>query len=396
MLPSPAETARALFRQRHGRPARWVARAPGRVNLIGEHVDYNDGPVLPLAIDAGVVLAGSPRADGLARIWSASLGQLAEFSVAETIRPGAPAWSNYLRGVVAGFQRRGVTVPGFDAVLVSDLPHGSGLSSSAALEVATATLLEALTETTLAPAEKALLCQRAEHEFAGVPCGIMDQFASVFGRKDHVLLLDCRSREVSPIAWPGSEASFLIMDTRVKHRLADGAYAQRRASCELAAKTLGVTSLRDFPVKRLPEAEAKLDPVTFRRVRHVVTEIARTFHAIPTINHNDFHALGKLMAASHASLRDDYEVSCPELDALVRAAEAIGPAGGVLGCRMTGGGFGGSAIALVRPEAVEAVKDAIRNDCRKLFGNEPGFLVTGAAEGAALESGGGLQERPCP
>jgi galactokinase len=354
--------------------------------LIGEHVDYNGGPVLPLAIERQVMIAGAPNDGSLGRIWSESFGEWSEIPLGSKIQTGPPRWSGYIRGVLDGFARKGVVIPGFDAAVVSDVPHGCGLSSSAALEVAAATLIESVAGVTLEPAEKALLCQTAEQEYAGVPCGIMDQFASVFGRKNHVILIDCRTRQVTPIPLPSNGVAFLVIDTGVKHSLADGAYAERRRSCDAAARKLGVDSLRDWPADRLTEARGKLDPVLFKRTRHVVTEIDRTYASVGIIRDGDWARFGQLMYASHGSLRDDYEVSCPELDEIVRLAEEIGVIGGVLGCRMTGGGFGGSAIALVKADALRSAQDRLLDGYRRRFPDGVTFLVTGAADGASIET----------
>lgn len=364
-------------------------RAPGRINLIGEHVDYNDGVVLPFAIGPQLAMAAAPNETRIVRIASAGWDRKLAIALDQPLSRGQPEWSNYIRGVLAGIQQRGITINGFDAVIESDLPHGAGLSSSAALTVGTATLIEALLGRPLPPAEKALLCWRAESDFAGLPCGIMDQFACVFGRENHLLLLDCRSQALAPIPWPEDAPAFLIIDTQVKHSLAHTAYAERRQTCEDAARTLGVASLRDWPVGRLREAEARLSPVAFRRVRHVVTEIARTFAAAEAIRAADWIGLGRLMFASHASLRDDYEVSCPELDEVVRLAASIGTAGGLIGCRMTGGGFGGSAIAVVRPDALDTVQARLQSEYQSRFPLGLSFLMTRPAAGASVIFSGG-------
>ena len=381
---SLAARARELFDRKFGCPPTWIARAPGRVNLIGEHIDYNDGPVLPLAIERRVVVAGASNGEPYGTVWSADWNE----KVIIPLSGPAPArdrhWSNYILGVVSGFRRRGIPVPGFDAVIVADLPHGCGLSSSAALEVATATFIEALADIALPLGEKALLCQRAEHDFAGVPCGIMDQFASVFGLRNHAILIDCRSREIQPIALPPSDTVFLIIDSGVKHSLAHSEYGARRQDCESASRILGVASLRDLGVERLGEAYAKLEPRLFRRVRHVVTEIARTFASAERLRAGDWVTVGQLMYASHASLRDDYEVSCPELDEIVRLAQRLGISGGVLGCRMTGGGFGGCAIALAQKSMLAGIQESIAQGYRSRFGVQAGFFVTTAADGASV------------
>ena len=383
--PTLVAEARRVFAERFGGAPMHLVRAPGRVNLIGEHLDYNDGPVLPLAIGPQIVFAAAPNGLEVVRLWSAVFGEGCEISLTEPLTRGEPGWSNYLRGVFAGWRQTGRAVPGFDAVIVSDLPVGGGLSSSAALEVGAATLLEALTGTPLVPEDKALLCQRAEHDFAGLPCGFMDQFACVFGREDQLLLLDCRSRETKLIPWTAYELAFLVIDTQVKHDLATTAYAERRHTCEVSASQLSVSSLRDWPVTRLAEAQSQLDPTAFRRVRHVVTEIDRTFAAATAIQAGDWSELGRLMFASHASLRDDYEVSCAELDEVVWIAADLGTGGGVIGCRMTGGGFGGSAIALVWSEQCAAVQERVLSAYARRFPRGLKFLVTRAANGASVQ-----------
>ena len=382
--PALVAEARSVFVARFGRAPTQLVRAPGRVNLIGEHLDYNDGPVLPLAIEPQILFAAAPNGLECVRLWSAVFGEGCEISLTEPLTRGKPGWSNYLRGVFVGWCQTGRTVPGFDAVIAADLPVGGGLSSSAALEVGMATLIEALTGASLIPEEKALLCQRAEHDFAGLPCGFMDQFACVFGREDHLLLLDCRTRETTLIPWTKDDLAFLVIDTQVKHDLATSAYADRRRTCEATARQLGVTSLRDWPEVRLSEAESLLDAIAFRRVRHVVTEIARTFAAASAIQAGVWSELGRLMFASHASLRDDYEVSCAELDEVVRLTQELGEAGGVLGCRMTGGGFGGSAIALVRREQLASVQERLQSAYARRFPRGVKFIVTRAADGASV------------
>jgi galactokinase len=351
-----ASRAARLFEKIHGHAPRWAAVAPGRVNLIGEHTDYNDGFVLPMAIERQTILMADRADERQATFHSMTTGETASFSLrGGSIPRGEPAWSNYVRGVVAGFQQLNLPLGGFNAVIDSDVPLGGGLSSSAALEVSTATLLEAMTGHSLAPVAKALLCQKAEHDYAGVPCGIMDQFVSVMGKKDHLLLLDCRSRatELVPMSDPG--LAVLIINTNVRHKLADGEYARRRAQCEAVAGALKVRTLRDVTLEKLHQAREKLDEVNYRRARHVLTENDRTLQAAEALRAGNWPALGKLMYESHASLRDDYELSCRELDAVVEIAQGIGTKGGVFGCRMTGGGFGGCAVALVKASVVEGV-----------------------------------------
>ncbi|MEX0643229.1 MAG: galactokinase, partial [Pirellulales bacterium] len=359
------------FHIRYGRDPRWIVAAPGRVNIIGEHIDYNDGFVLPMAIDRYCVIAAGEKhidvehiandegADHLSFVMRSVSLSATIFSAAtddEAVIPlDAPArhstlghWSNYVAGVLAGCAARGMRPPGFQAVVESAVPVGGGLSSSASLEVATATLVEAMTGVQLEPVEKALLCQQAEHEYAGVPCGIMDQFASVMCHTNHLLLLDCRSRHVEHIPLFDPTITVLIFNTNVKHELSGGEYAERRGRCEVAARKLGVASLRDATLTKLEANRSLLDPVEFRRARHAISEIARTTEATSAIKAGDWPLVGRLMFASHDSLRDDYEVSCHELDLLVEFARGIGSDGGMIGSRMTGGGFGGCTVSLVR------------------------------------------------
>jgi galactokinase len=350
-----AERSAELFAKCFGRPPRWIVAAPGRVNLIGEHTDYNDGFALPMAIEHYMVIAAERNTGREATVHSVSTGETATFSVRPPIARGEPGWSNYLRGVVAGFQGRGLKVGGFDAVIGSSLPYGGGLASSAALEVATATLLEALSGKVLEPMEKILLCQKAEHDFAGVPCGIMDQLTSVLAKKDQGLLLDCRSRAITPVPIADAGVSVLIINTHVRHKLAESEYSQRRAECERAARALKVPALRDANLQKLKPAQRQLGPVVFRRARHVISENKRTLEAARAMQAGDWSRVGQLMYASHNSLRDDYQVSCRELDVVVETARTIPEADGMMGCRMTGGGFGGCAVSLVRTEAVKHI-----------------------------------------
>ncbi|MEO7190777.1 MAG: galactokinase [Vicinamibacterales bacterium] len=353
------ERAVNTFRNVFGLEPEWVAMAPGRVNLIGEHTDYNGGFVLPMAIERETALAGARTEDRLMVLHSTSRRETITIDLTVPLVPGKPRWANYVRGVAAGFQRVDVPLSGLRVVIDSDVPMGGGLSSSAALEVAAASLLEAVTGHTLDPVAKALLCQHAEHEFAGVPCGIMDQFTVTLARAGHALLLDCRSymTEHVPIADP--DLVVLIVNTNVKHDLAAGEYARRRAQCEEAARGLGVPSLREATLPMLALAEPALDPVVARRARHVITENTRTLDAADAMRRGDWAQMGDLMYRSHASLCDDYQVSSPELDTVVEIAQEMGVAGGVWGCRMTGGGFGGCAVALVQAGALDEVMEHV-------------------------------------
>ena len=379
------------FTQAYGRPPRWVAAAPGRVNVIGEHTDYNDGFVFPMAIDRYTVVAAAPATGGsqVVQLRSTVNGTPANIDLGRPLQPARKgSWYNYPLGVLAGFVARGLNPDGFDALIDSTVPLGGGLSSSAALEVSTATLLEAILGKKLDPVEKALLCQKAEHEYAGMPCGIMDQFISVMGKKDHILLLDCRSRQTDLVPMTDPSVELLITNTNVKHELTGGEYAKRRAQCEEAARLLGVPSLRDADPERFERARGKMDPVVYRRARHVVSEIERTTHAAEGVRASNWPTVGQLMYASHASLRDDYEVSCSELDAVVEIALDIGPKGGVHGCRMTGGGFGGCTVALVQASQVAAISNRIAAEYEKRTKIKPTLFVSRPAAGATVLSPG--------
>jgi galactokinase len=373
-----------LFTKCFGHAPRWVVAAPGRVNLIGEHTDYNDGFVLPMAIERHIVIAADTNTKHNVTLHSVTTGETASFGLRPRVVRGEPGWSNYVRGVIAGFQKPGQKVPGFDAVIESSLPYGGGLASSAALEVATATLIEAITGQVLDPIDKALLCQRAEHDFAGVPCGIMDQFTSILAQENHALLLDCRSRTTTPVPMTNPEVTVLIINTNIRHKLADSEYAKRRSQCEAAARALKVAALRDATPEALGATQKQMEPVVFRRARHVITENERTLQMARAIQASDWPAVGQLMYASHASLRDDYEVSCPELDTVVEIAQAMGDGGGVIGCRMTGGGFGGCAVSLVKTDAVQRITRALDAAYEKKTGKQTTIFSSRPAAGARV------------
>ena len=373
------------FKQTCNREPQWIVAAPGRVNVIGEHTDYNDGFVLPMAIDRYTLIAAAPNGTTQITLRSSAGQGQARVDLTSPLQPGTKGdWANYPLGVIAGFLARGLRPPGFDALIHSTVPLGGGLSSSAALEVATATLLEVITGQKLDPVEKALLCQKAEHDYAGVPCGIMDQFISVMGKENHLLLLDCRSRRPELVPMSDSSVALLIVNTNVKHELTGGGYAQRRAQCEQAAQMLGVPSLRDASEDLLQAARSRMDDVVFRRARHVIGEIQRTVQAAAEVRASNWPVVGQLMYASHASLRDDYEVSCAELDVVVDIGRAIGPAGGVMGCRMTGGGFGGCAVALVRADQMAAISQRLAAEYEQRTNIKPTLFVSRPAAGAMV------------
>ena len=379
----------AEFQKNYGRVPRWIAAAPGRVNVIGEHTDYNDGFVLPMAIELYTIMAGDKRPDGKEIITFRSTSQQHETVVdlSAPMKPASPKWGNYPRGIVAGFLARGINPGGLDVLLHSTVPSGSGLSSSAALEVATATLLEAVTGKTIDPVEKALLAQKASHDFANVPCGIMDQFISALGREGHLLLLDCRTLKTEFVPMTDTSVELLIINTNVTHELGSGEYSKRRAECEEAVKILGVKALRDATSDQLEKAKAKLSDVVYRRARHVIGEIKRTVHAAEGIRQSNWPTVGQFMYESHYALRDDYEVSCKELDLVVAIAEDIRYRGGVYGCRMTGGGFGGCCVALVKADAVESISKKIAADYKAEIGIEAAIFSSRPAAGATILKG---------
>lgn len=382
-----ADAADGLLK-RFGVEANITAAAPGRVNLIGEHIDYCDGFVLPFAIDRYIVIAARANATSQARVADAFHPETAVFDVSRPQRVGDPKWSNYLRGVIAGFQARGHHIPGFDAFIISSIPGGAGLSSSAALECATATLLEGLLDTVLDTKEKALLCQHAEHTFAHVPCGIMDQFSSTFGKPDRLVFIDCKTGEPELVPFDNAEITVLIANTMVHHELSDGGYAARRKHTEDGLAILGKASWRDVTEADVTAAWDRLgDPVN-RRARHVVTEIARTRAAAEALANNDFATMGTLMAASHESLKNDYEVSCLELDLMVDIARKIGAGGGVIGSRMTGGGFGGATVTLCQTDKTTDIAARMAADYEAATGIVPQIFASRPAKGAHLVGGG--------
>ncbi len=375
----------AQFREAFGCPPTHAAAAPGRVNLIGEHTDYNDGFVLPLAIDRRSVVVAVPREDYVVRLRSTGVEGEASFDLTQPVTTGEPAWSNYLRGPIALGGELGLKPTGFDALVDSTVPSGGGLSSSAALEVSMLTLLEALTGQMLDPVQKALTAQKAEHEFANTPCGIMDQFISTMGKEGHALLIDCRDHSTRDVKLDDPEVVVLIINSNVKHELNGGEYAERRQQCEAAAGTLGVKALRDATLDMLESTKGQLDDTAYRRARHVIGENQRTLDCADALDARDYAAVGNLMFASHDSLRDDFEVSTPELDKLVELAKAHhDPEAGVIGSRMTGGGFGGCTVSLVRRDAVDRLADQITADYRQATGVEAEAFVTVPSAGAEI------------
>jgi galactokinase len=375
----PEGTARQVFLERFGRPPEGVWAAPARVNLIGEHTDYNDGFVLPLAIDRRVTVAAARRPDDQLRLVSLQRGERV-LRLGEVRPGGVDGWAAYAAGPLWSLLQEGAEVGGLDLVLASDVPIGSGLSSSAAVECATLLAARDLYGGPGDPARLAQLAQRAENEVVGVPSGIMDQMAAMACRARHVLLLDCRTLGVEqvPFAPAGAGLVLLVVDTRTSHSLAEGAYAERRRASRQAARLLGAPALRDATLADLDAAGDRLGEVAKRRARHVVTENARVLAVADQLRRGRPEAIGDALTASHTSLRDDYQVSAPELDAAVEAALAAG----ALGARMTGAGFGGCALALAPADAADKVTETVTGTFSGRGFREPEVFGVHPADGA--------------
>ena len=365
-----------------------LVQAPGRVNLIGEHTDYNDGFVLPCAIDFQTLVAARARRDALVRVVASDFGHAVdEFRVDAPIAPNPRLpWANYVRGVFEVMRQRGLPLQGAQMAIAGDVPQGAGLSSSAALEVAVGTTLQALNGLhALSPTDMAQLAQLAENSFVGCQCGIMDQLISARGQAQHALLIDCRSLTHTAVPLPAGVA-VLIAHSHVQRGLVGSAYNERRQQCQAAAQHLGVPALRDATLAQLQAAQGSLEGVTWRRARHVITENARTQQAAQALAAGDLRTMGRLMAESHLSMRDDFEITVPAVDELVNIlqlaiTDACGEAGGA---RMTGGGFGGCAVALLPESKVEAVRSAVQRLYRAPDRQHATVYVTGAAAGAGL------------
>ncbi|MGS5087789.1 UDP-glucose--hexose-1-phosphate uridylyltransferase [Hydrogenophaga sp. A37] len=372
--------------QRHtGHQASQLVRAPGRVNLIGEHTDYNGGFVLPCAINFETLIAAGPRNDRRVRLVACDRAEaIDEFSLDEPIeaRHGDASWANYARGVVQQLLKRGLPLQGLDLVMAGDVPQGTGLSSSASLEVAVGLAFKALCGLdSVSVTDLALIAQQAENHFVGVNCGIMDQLISARGQVGHALLIDCRSLTLQPVALP-SDLAVMIVNSHVPRGLVDGEYNARRAQCEAAARHFGVAALRDVSLDQLQRQAHGLDPVVLRRARHIVTENARTLEATQALATGDLCGLGRLMAASHASMRDDFDITVPAIDELVQILQtAIGDQGGA---RMTGGGFGGCVVALLPETLVQTARHAVETHYRAPSGKTAAVYVCKASAGASV------------
>jgi galactokinase len=374
---SPSSVVVEAFRKRFGPASPRVFRAPGRVNLIGEHTDYNLGFVLPIAIDKACFVAVAPNGEGKFRLWSENMEQSREWPTGAigSLKP-ARDWSDYAVGVAQQLLAAGFTIEPADLAIYSTVPVGSGLSSSAALEVSVALAL--LGDRVMPPLELARLCQRAEREFVGMPCGIMDQYISIFGRQGAAVKIDCRSLDNEIVRLP-ADVSVVAVNTMVKHDLGASAYRERVQECAEAARAMGVESLRDAGMAQLEAVKDRLSDVVYRRARHVITENERVVAFLAASARADCPGMGRLFVGSHRSLQHDYEVSCEELDFLVDTAISLP---GVYGARMTGGGFGGCIVALVRPESLDAVESAITEAYQARYHLTPQVYRCVPSEGA--------------
>ena len=373
------ESVAEAFERCFGGTPVFVVRAPARVNLIGEHTDYNDGFVLPIAIDRAIWIALRPRNDDEVAAYSLEFDETIRFALSSFENTGA-GWAEYVKGVAWALQDAGHGLSGWEGVVVGNVPRGAGLSSSAALELAAARSFAAVSDLTWDPKRMAKLCQRAENHWVGMRCGIMDQMISAAGQADRALLIDCRSLETEAVPLPAGTA-VAVLDTATRRGLVDSIYNERRSQCEAAAEWFGVRALRDVDVQRFEALADQLEEATRMRARHVVMENARTLQAVEAMRRGDVAELGRLMHASHVSLRDDFEVSSEELDAMVACARREE---GCYGARMTGAGFGGCAVALVNAARAEVFAEAVAACYRRITGIEPEIYVCRATDGAQV------------
>ncbi|MCG7364926.1 galactokinase [Pantoea sp. ACRSH] len=374
-------TTQQIFTDTFGYAPTHTIQAPGRVNLIGEHTDYNDGFVLPCAIDYQTVIACAKRDDRQVRVVAVDYdNQQDSFSLdAPILSVKEPMWANYVRGVVKHLQKRDASFGGVDMVIAGNVPQGAGLSSSASLEVAVGTVFQQLYHLKLDGAAIAVNGQEAENQFVGCNCGIMDQLISALGKKDHAMLLDCRTLGTRPVSMP-KDIAVVIINSNFRRNLVGSEYNTRREQCETGARFFAQPALRDVDINQFKAVEHELDPQVAKRVRHVLTENARTLEAADALSRGDLKRMGELMAESHASMRDDFEITVPPIDTLVEIVKAeIGERGGV---RMTGGGFGGCVVALMPFDLVDSVKAAVAEQYEAKTGIKETFYVCTASEGA--------------
>lgn len=383
---NPQQRAKQLFNEKFHRTSELCVYAPGRVNIIGEHTDYNDGFVMPCAIDYGTAVCGAKREDHLFRVYAADLDAFDEFNLSQAIeRNPEHKWTGYVRGVVKFIQARCPEfTQGADLVISGNVPLSAGLSSSASLEVAVGKFCQQLAQLPLTNTDIALIGQQAENQFVGANCGNMDQLISALGQKDHLLMIDCRSLETHATPVPENVA-VMIVNSHVKHDLVAGEYNTRRAQCEKAAQFFGVKALRDVSVEQFRKMEEKLTALDLdvaKRARHVVTENERVLRAVEALKQGDLKRLGELMAQSHNSMRDDFEITVPQIDYLVELAQlAVGNSGGA---RMTGGGFGGCIVVVAPLDKVESVRKIISDNYEKHTGLKEDFYVCTASQGVGV------------
>lgn len=382
---TPVQKSQHIFTQKYNKQPELTVYAPGRVNIIGEHTDYNDGFVMPCAINYGTAIAGAKRTDHIWNVYAADLDLEDTFSLNEDFPQSEQKWANYVRGVVKFIQERCPQFKqGADLVISGNVPHSSGLSSSAALEVAMGKFCQQLSDLPLTHTEIALIGQKAENKFVGANCGNMDQLISALGQKDHLLMIDCRSLETQPTPVP-KDVAVIIVNSNVPHDLVTGEYNTRRWQCEKAAEFFGVKALRDVSVEEFQKREAELtalNALVAKRARHVVTENQRVLDAVEALKHNDLTKLGELMGQSHESMRDDFEITVPQIDYLVELAQLV--IGKIGGARMTGGGFGGCIVALAPHDKVEEVRKIIADNYEKQTGLKEDFYVCTASQGVSL------------
>ncbi len=379
----PAGDVAREFRSRFGREAR-VSRAPGRVNVIGEHTDYNDGFVMPAALEFATFVAAAPRPDRRLRVYSMTMDETREFDL-DAPEPARHQWSDYVFGVAVMLEKTGRRLRGADLAIWTDVPLGAGLSSSAALEVSAAHALLTASGLPFEPLAAARIGQSAENDYVGMRCGIMDQYASACGVQDHALLIDCRSLESRPVPIPPN-LRLLIANSNVKHQHAGGEYNARRAACEEGVRLLTpylgpIKALRDVTPEALERYRSKLPDLVYRRCRHIVTENARVLEAERALNAGDYAACGRAMNASHDSMRDDFEITCKEIDILAGLGQATK---GVYGSRMTGGGFGGCTVSLVEAKAVDEIRETLIEGYRIGTGLDADVFVCSPSEGAGF------------
>ena len=383
----PQQISQQKFTEHYGYNAEQTVFAPGRVNIIGEHTDYNDGFVMPCAINYGMAVSFAKRNDSIWRVYAIDINEQDEFDLSQDFTQSEHKWANYVRGVVKYIQEQCPEFKqGADLVMTSDVPMSSGLSSSAALEISIGKTCQVLGNLPLSLAQIALIGQKAENKFVGANCGNMDQLTSALGQKDHLIMIDCRSLDITPTPVPQGY-SIAIINSNVKHDLVTGEYNSRRQECEQAAKFFGVKALRDVTPEQFHARENELkaeSELAYKRAKHVVYEDQRVLDAVVALKANDMVKLGQLMGESHDSMRDDFEITIPEIDYLVELAQvAIGKNGGA---RMTGGGFGGCIVCLVPNEKVEALRQLIADNYEKQTGIKETFYLCTASDGVRVVS----------